>query len=206
MATGQNRIEVLWRTIIYDTGLTTYPAELGLRSSFRYWLTQHIITSISRSTEDWCKRFETVKSLANLEKLASSDSSQTVPTLELLEYCLRKASEIPANHGDFRDQSTFVVDQRLLLKGRMPYEELGSRCIGGRLVFVSEEGYFGSGPDSMGIGDTVWVVSGCSSLLVFREHPSDATSYQLVGEAYIHGLMQGEAVREDTKWTEICLI
>jgi hypothetical protein len=141
-----------------------------------------------------------------LEKLALSDSSQTVPTLDLLEYCLRKASEIPSNHGDFRDQRTLAVDQSLLLQGMMPYEELGSRCIAGRLVFVSEEGYFGSGPESMEIGDTVWVVSGCSSLLVFRKHPSDATCYQLVGEAYIHGLMHGEAVKEDTEWKEICLI
>jgi hypothetical protein len=49
-ATDQNRIEVLWRTIIYDTGKTTSLAEPDLHGSFCYWLAQHIITGISWST------------------------------------------------------------------------------------------------------------------------------------------------------------
>jgi hypothetical protein len=95
-----------------------------------------------------------VKSLANLEKLTSSDSSQTIPALDLLKSCVKRASEIPFAHRNFRDESTLGVE-KTLLRGMMAYEELASLCTVGQLVFITEKEYLGSGPESMEICDTV---------------------------------------------------
>lgn len=109
---------------------------------------------------------EVVKSLANLEKLASSDSSLTIPALDLLKSCVKKASKILFGHRNFGNESTLGVETTIL-RGMIAYKELANLCTAGRLVFVTKKGYLGSGLESMEICDTVWLMSGCSSFLVF---------------------------------------
>lgn len=69
-----------------------------------------------------------------------------------------------------------------------------------RVFFVTDDGYMGLGPQGLGtaqVGDKICVVQGCHVPFVIRPHttePSGEQSYQLVGEAYVHGLMDGEAM------------
>jgi len=62
-----------------------------------------------------------------------------------------------------------------------------------RRFFVTAEGRMGLGPSSMQAGDLVVVLRGGSLPLILRE--SDAL-YWLIGPAYVHGIMDGEAVQE----------
>ena len=66
----------------------------------------------------------------------------------------------------------------------------------GRVFFTTETGYMGLGPsgiDTMRQGDKVCVISGCCTPFVIR--PVEGTTcYDLIGEAYVHGLMDGEAM------------
>jgi hypothetical protein len=184
---------------------TQCPAEAHLKDSFRCWLAQHILQGISFSAGGWSERLRIVESLSSLKRLAASDSSQTIPTLELLESCIREASETASGHRNFRDERTLGLE-RTLLQGMMAYDKHASMCIAGRLVFVTEKGYLGSGPEWAETGDSLWVVPGFSIILVFRKHPVDSSCYQLVGEAYMHGLNLGEAVKDESQWKEVCLL
>ncbi|KAK4654105.1 hypothetical protein QC762_0062110 [Podospora pseudocomata] len=63
----------------------------------------------------------------------------------------------------------------------------------GRVFFRTEEGHFGSGPRETNVGDEVWVVLGSLVPLVLRRATEGEEGRRLVGYAYVHGIMDGEA-------------
>ncbi|KAK4205434.1 putative heterokaryon incompatibility protein [Triangularia verruculosa] len=66
----------------------------------------------------------------------------------------------------------------------------------GRVFFWTEDGHFGSGPMDAKVGDDVWVVLGSLVPLVLRPITETEDCRQLVGHAYVHGIMDGEAVSD----------
>lgn len=61
-----------------------------------------------------------------------------------------------------------------------------------RRVFITDKGFFGLGPAAMAAGDTCWVLCGSKVPSILRPNDDDEM-YQFVGEAYMRGLMRGEA-------------
>ena len=60
-----------------------------------------------------------------------------------------------------------------------------------RTFIITEEGYIGMAPQTAHPGDFIVVFLGCQSPIVLR--PRGDGGYLVVGEAYVHGLMTGEA-------------
>ncbi|CZR57862.1 uncharacterized protein PAC_07751 [Phialocephala subalpina] len=73
-----------------------------------------------------------------------------------------------------------------------------------RRLFATDSARLGLGPRTMEEGDEVWIVESGAMPLILRPAGSEG-EYLLVGEAYVHGIMHGEAVSEDMI-REICLI
>jgi hypothetical protein len=65
----------------------------------------------------------------------------------------------------------------------------------GHRMFSTEKHYLGMGPLSAAEGDEVWVLIWAKVPMVLR--PRENGSYRVIGEAYVHGIMHGEAVNED---------
>jgi len=61
-----------------------------------------------------------------------------------------------------------------------------------RSITITKCGYIGAIPQEAQLGDLVCILFGCSVPVVLRKHIGE--EYQLVGECYIHGLMDGEAL------------
>jgi hypothetical protein len=61
----------------------------------------------------------------------------------------------------------------------------------GRRFFISEEGNFGLAPPNARKGDHIAVFYGAETPFILRKGGS---TYQVVGESYVHGLMNGEAI------------
>lgn len=61
-----------------------------------------------------------------------------------------------------------------------------------RVMFVTEKGYLGLGPARTEVADKVSLIAGAHVPFVLRE---GASGWILVGEAYVHGIMYGEACR-----------
>jgi hypothetical protein len=83
------------------------------------------------------------------------------------------------------------------------WERLGN----GRFFFTAR-GYVGIAPDRARLGDRIAVVQGGAVPFVLRpgKHQGFASVYSLVGEAYVHGIMYGEALGfGDTKTESIYL-
>jgi hypothetical protein len=81
--------------------------------------------------------------------------------------------------------------------GSMPVAQLGRR------LFVTKTGYIGIGPSTIQEGDEIWVVATCKVPLIVRKCDEDEAItlladdivfplYTLVGDSYVHGVMDGE--------------
>lgn len=80
---------------------------------------------------------------------------------------------------------------------------------------LTSQGFLGMGPQTVEKGDEVFVAKGSRLPLILRpiEHtvtqklgiPGHERGYLFVGQCYLHGFMDGEAVKSDTKWETIHL-
>lgn len=61
--------------------------------------------------------------------------------------------------------------------------------------FITSQGYVGLGPDDMEVGDVVSIFYGAPVPFVLR--PVDDGKFKLMGEAYVHGIMDGEFMKEE---------
>lgn len=79
--------------------------------------------------------------------------------------------------------------------------DVGLRCRG-RRPFVTEKGYLGLGPMNMKEGDKIVMFAGLQVPFVLKPYGS---MYQLVGEAYVDGVMNGEAFKGEAVAEQILL-
>ena len=63
-----------------------------------------------------------------------------------------------------------------------------------RRFFAMSPGYFGVGPQTMRPGDTIAVLYGGSMPFVLRPLDSQENEFEFVGDCFVHGIMDGEAV------------
>ena len=73
-------------------------------------------------------------------------------------------------------------------------------------VFWTENGYMGMGLDAVREGNYVCVVLGASAPYIFREPTGilrvdelDLLLYELVDNAYVHGIISDEALQHETR-------
>jgi hypothetical protein len=74
----------------------------------------------------------------------------------------------------------------------------------GRRMLVCQKGYIGLGPKHTEVGDVVYVVRGSRVPYILRpvEHENRSDTFKFIGECYVHGIMNGEAIHgysEDQK-------
>jgi hypothetical protein len=69
----------------------------------------------------------------------------------------------------------------------------------GRRPFVTENGYIGQGPPGVQVGDIAAIIHGAEVPFLFRRY---LEKYQIIGEAYIHGIMDGEFMESDADFME----
>lgn len=71
-----------------------------------------------------------------------------------------------------------------------------------RKFFTTKKGTIGLGPRSMRPGDLVCILSGCRVPFILR---AEGPNFRLVGESYVHGLMEGQAVKDGLETHEFLL-
>jgi hypothetical protein len=76
-----------------------------------------------------------------------------------------------------------------------------------RDFIVTERGFLGLGPMTMKVGDMIVVLLGGNLPFVLRKS-SDDSEYSLVGECYVHGVMDGEAIskKEEKEFEDFILV
>jgi hypothetical protein len=67
--------------------------------------------------------------------------------------------------------------------------------ISGRSLCRTSQGYLGLVPEGAEIGDIVYALLGCQTLYTLRKEGDSRQEFGYIGECYLHGLMDGEAMR-----------
>ncbi|KAL1649111.1 hypothetical protein SLS58_001683 [Diplodia intermedia] len=90
-------------------------------------------------------------------------------------------------------------------------DKMGSNMLtfsSSRVVFKTDDGLVGLGPDYLAEGDEVWDLVGGDVPFLLRQEPSDSDHgagrrYRLVGECYVHGIMSGELWKDGSDQSQI---
>ncbi|KAF2874347.1 heterokaryon incompatibility protein-domain-containing protein [Massariosphaeria phaeospora] len=92
--------------------------------------------------------------------------------------------------SELRHYATTDVGVESDARRRVLYQNCGRR-MQGRCFCITQRGFMGLGTGFMGVEDIVVVPLGCSTPLILRP---EGKEYRIVGDVYIDGYMQGEAV------------
>lgn len=207
---GQSRIQVLGRTMIADQD--SWPADF--LHHFRCWLLWHLVemsdSRIERAT-DLLKSI--VSQMALLNESALSDEDFLSAPQHLAHYATRDG----ANPEQLTVELNATVEE--ITENSDAFSRYFSVVYPYRRLYTTSKGYIGLGPESTQVGDEVWII--CDAKTPFILHPQPENSnvpddlnqaegvkqFQLVGETYLHGFMNGEALRsglpDQLRWIDL---
>lgn len=196
-----------WRTLISDEDIMGEKTPADPRSAghiFRYWVhcLQAKIHHIDASIQTGSKYIATLKKDLRVAfynyvvlsrdyrytgaSLDSEDfSEERLPYNVMRQYLLRALTDLWSISGQSKPKSqentlAEVYKATSVLESNMAH----------RLIFVTSSHRIGKGPVSTRKGDEVWILQGARVPYVLR--PLGERKYELVGEAYIHDIMNGE--------------
>lgn len=171
--TSQPLDEVFWRTIIADTDLTR-PADPDLALGCRIW-----------------------------ERLITAQAKASLPESEC------DTEELVDDTNEIMSVEDMVAAGKILeaLKRVHLWNSTRVMCCTGRAFCVTERGYIGMVPPGSERGDMVCVLYGMNTPYVLRAWGGDGEGprrrVQLVGEAYVHGIMDGEGMDMEDRCEEV---
>jgi hypothetical protein len=180
--TAQDRLEVLWRTILLDRDCLPgqkwqYLNAEKISLAFSAFLSLQASLALG-NMEDKQK-----DSYLQVLKSRESHFSATCASFPRISEIVENAERSKSGRLDFLGPMETTVDI-FLLRAQISG--------GGRKLFVTPEKWLGSGPELLEPGDEIWLLKNAAVPFILR--PTGDSQYQLVGEAYVHGIMYGELV------------
>ncbi|PHH89676.1 hypothetical protein CDD83_5529 [Cordyceps sp. RAO-2017] len=182
--TGEPTLAAFLRTMTAD--LLSDPAFVikieDLQAQFLHWIDMTFHLKI-RFQKSW--RWRTLMRLARLPA-TKVIPTMTDPTFEhhslTLETACRRIDEMLSLK---RSSRTFDDGGAVAQAIKSVFRD--------RRIFRTERGYLGIGPRKLREGDQVMLVAGAELPFIFRQN-ADRKTVSFVGAAYVHGIMNGEAV------------
>jgi hypothetical protein len=167
----------------------------------------------------WCKDLEKLAKLGNgiYSEAAKKEAlwrtpvaDRGLPRLTYIWYPRSSGSWGTMSTGYDVLMGTFALDKIEEKNRSMWYEKSRTyqkvlRAFGkGRRLFVTQAGLLGLGPDSAEVGDAIYIIPGASTPFVLRRKTKK--QHQIIGECYVHGIMDGEFMQRKPKLLdlEIC--
>jgi hypothetical protein len=174
---GQSRFEVLWRTVIAD-----------------------LIDGISPASPKYAAEFERLYMEAFGQvfddmAVGNVDNSDFVGTMTAM-WDMGRLQDLSARSSV--SQMDIETDETQKFRDRI------GATMDKRRLFMADTGHVGCGDSRLSVGDLIVVIAGSSIPFLLRH--SSGGRYNLIGEAYVHGIMFGEhAVKPDVEWESITL-
>lgn len=108
--------------------------------------------------------------------------------------------EFAFNWETERASGKMFISYQALRQGKhsegMKYMNVALAKLTGRCPFVTDGGYVGLAPMATSVGDDVWIIIGADAPFITSTRSCTWTGYsQIVGEAYVHGIMDGELLQ-----------
>jgi hypothetical protein len=164
---------------------------------------------------DGCRLLETIKSAEQLVHDNQRTNPKALPKaypgrgrwksaqwrtmvgdLVMDEFPLERAKS--AHEADFENLCTLLAQGEQDFAPNILFESICG-MIPNHAFFITKTGYIGIGPPNTQPGDQVWIFYGGKVPFIMRRSSSvgakiERSGMQLIGDAYVHGIMDGEAV------------
>ena len=176
---ADNIREAIWRTVVADRDVYVEPLAENYSALLALNVIEAAKSDISEdhplkpvaesNTLDWGSRF------------FEGNMNFRICGAPLRDY-------LPASYEEIKDQiSVEKLRDALIARDRINVR---------RRMVTTKKGYIGMALQECQVTDVIFVLFGCSMPMVLRpagEHGK--TTYKIVGECYVHGLMEGEAMQ-----------
>jgi hypothetical protein len=189
---GDTPVEAFWRTLIKDTFCES-PASDDTRNLFQNLIAVHV-ACLEKASEE-------LEGDLNTDEL-SSLVDKTRTTIGEISKKYKNNTAIPDMNAiediiERLGSKDSTLEKEKLERDYDDISESFRVAYSRRRLFRTNKNYLGIAAESLKRGDAVWVLAGSRVPLVLR--PAENEAWKLVGEAYIHGLMNGEVKKEAGK-------
>lgn len=186
------------RTLIHDhqlmrkrNGKLTELHWIDWRRTLRYTDGKHILESNPHAAGHWRKfeRFRQTNALFSIFGYSLRDffASPNEPLVESISQLF------PQDDHSVKETITPQGNNQIRYSGDMP-DLISVAAIGlhARTMITTTTGFLGLAPEEVKIGDVVAILFGCAYPVILRPY---VKGFKYVGECYVDGLMDGEAVQ-----------
>jgi hypothetical protein len=192
-----SRVEVLWRTLTTDTYAHVCPAPLEAGTLFIDYI---LNLQIRHRLMPWSSKDEFQPHHSPLSESIYPEwrtllSLEPVGSAYSLETYKRRLTAVVEDMFD----GTYSPIGLAQLQHEL--EQSGGKK---RRLFKTQNGYLGTGPRSLKTGDEIWVLHRGGLPFVLRRQQKFG-HYRLIGEAFVYGVMHGEALQSGAKAQNLTL-
>lgn len=192
-----------WRTLISDEDIwdTSFPArDRSGRYLCQAWI-EYLAMFMRMEQEKHEKGVPALRTMFNTY-LACCEQFQPwlrrlVPLLDATSLSYKTLRELITAAYDDSLHFSQVMDQKDVVNVRALHDKVWD-CIYAHMtqrnLFITSDGRIAKGSTSIQENDEVWLLHGATVPYILR--PVKDRKYEFVGEAYVHGIMQGEAFDE----------
>ncbi|KAK0609423.1 heterokaryon incompatibility protein-domain-containing protein [Immersiella caudata] len=220
--TSSTRSEAYFRTLLADPNRDDDPDTLKLGFGFSEWITSELARVLvvwkQSQSEDSKEKVVSPKVVAYFKRLNEKFTLwKALMEGEPKEYIHIDTTTDAAVYVSPETRLRFIPDEaainRCISPNRIKCPEspcktrFMSRMLEvkrGHRTFRTPNHYLGMGPVSSQVGDEVWILKGARTPFILRRKGPD--QYQLIGEAYVHGIMHGEALQGSFQPTPLDLV
>ncbi|KAK6956106.1 hypothetical protein Daesc_001376 [Daldinia eschscholtzii] len=185
---GQTPIDVLWRTLAAGRTDTEFPAPEETAKDFanviKISLVMIAMEALVAGKTELRERISTV-----LRDIDMTCPHPSIPKVVEFGDMFNKIL------GDPNGTRTLID-----LQFECAYRTIMEPATGGlkrKVLFRSHRGFLGLAPYSTRLGDEVWLLKGGNLFYVLRGDDGASAKKILLGEGYVHGFMEGEALKLD---------
>lgn len=219
-ATGERTIDAFWQTLIGGANLKSKDDRETWRDRFKQWFAFTLVsirsclhdekkkTGMLRSSPDkWmvplvadAERLEQrVSAFLNVHDPDTGDPDTDASDVQLrktISHIMRRL--LGAEQLEGSGSWTISVAQMLsnirhedFYNPVSIFGQLFDAVYDGRRIFLTKSGYLGTAPEGVTAGDKIFLIAGADIPYVLRPMTTKAHAFSLVGEAYVHGIMEG---------------
>jgi hypothetical protein len=123
-------------------------------------------------------------------------------------FAQKPGKSVRSDYGEEEEEMKDIEDNE-----QVKIDDAVTSATADRKFFRTKGGYMGLGPKGMRVGDIVFVLDGGNTPFLLRPKgqriipEQDARDiYELVGDCYVHGIMDGEAVGDTTKIEDVYIV
>jgi hypothetical protein len=199
--TNDTRSDALWRTFNIDSKSIK---PISLRAEFKSWISfclarRRVLEHAWGDDAAELERYDHL--LTNLDGVSRQDKALALPTRFEIESLLEESGLKKVSPDAVMlslEKRTNATEFTRLLFSISPY----------RRVFLTSDKQLGLCPESTLPGDFVYIIAGARTPFILRKafENGDDTKFELIGEAYVHGLMHGEVLEDSPAFEPLTLV